>query len=51
MHKIIINDGKTEIYSAFTSEFRKEQNERGHVMHFYTFLITFLRLSLKFNKI
>ncbi len=49
MHKIIINDGKRKKYSAFTSEFRKEQNAGGHVMHFYTFLITFLRLSLKFN--
>ena len=38
-----------ENYSAFTSEFRKEQNERGHAMRIYTFLITFLRLSLKFN--
>lgn len=49
MHKIIINDGKTEKYSAFTSEFRKEQNERDHAMRIYTFLITFLRLGLKFN--
>jgi len=38
-----------ENYSALTSEFRKEQNARGHAMCFYTFLITFLRFSLKFN--